>query len=130
MWSVLCISWTVSTHRIDRLCVTQCNHFAVARSCMQTSKRAEMIAVLESKKNERLNAREARRVATEALKQSEGGNTNVAQSTDEFWAIFARLNKGERNVHAALANAICVCHVSLLSAYAKVLKLLLTAQSA
>ena len=53
-----------------------------------TSKRSDMVAMLESRKAERLAARDTRRNATETLLESNGGNQNVARSSDEFWVLF------------------------------------------
>lgn len=60
---------------------------------LQAARRAEKIAALDSKQNERVTAREARRTAREAVSM-EAGETNTAKSTGEFWTIFTRDSNG------------------------------------
>ncbi len=52
------------------------------------SKRSDMVAMLEARKAERLAAKATRRAGAESLEAADGGTTNVARSSEEFWALF------------------------------------------
>jgi hypothetical protein len=60
----------------------------------QTTKRAGMVAFLDSRKAERATARGVRKEAMEAAAEEAGGTTHVARSTEEFWALFSAKAKG------------------------------------
>jgi len=59
-----------------------------ADSSSIANKRSEMVAMLEARKADRLAARDSRRNASESLLARDGGNVNVARSSDEFWSLF------------------------------------------
>jgi hypothetical protein len=52
------------------------------------AKRSDLVAKLEQRKEERLAAKATRRAGVESLEAAAGGTTNVARSSDEFWALF------------------------------------------
>ena len=62
---------------------------------VQTNKRADMVALLESRKTERANARDARRTAMAQVAAGEGTVATVARSTEEFWQVFTARSKSE-----------------------------------
>ena len=68
------------------------------------AKRSDVVAMLEARKAERLAAKESRSAATESLQATDGGSTNVARSSDEFWALF---NAGAKSAFGRAALPAC-----------------------
>lgn len=62
-------------------------------------RRAEKISQLEARNAERSVARDMRRSETETLKTTDGGTENVAQSSDKFWSLFTKDEKGESGAY-------------------------------
>ena len=70
------------------------------------AKRSDLVAKLEQRKEERLAAKATRRAGVESLEAAAGGTTNVARSSDEFWALF---NAGTRRAWGAPCAALGCC---------------------
>jgi hypothetical protein len=51
-------------------------------------KRADMVAKLEARKAEQQATKESRAKNREQLQLAQGGTTNVARSSEEFWTMF------------------------------------------
>jgi hypothetical protein len=80
-------------------------NFSTSAAETVAAKRSDMVAMLEARKAERLAAKESRSAATDSLQAADGGSTNVARSSDEFWVLF---NAGAKSALAAARRETCV----------------------